>query len=265
MIDEQALLARYDFACRIAAEAGQHTLKYFRSDFAVERKSDNSPVTIADREAEQLLRKLIGEAFPDDGIVGEEFPVKQGSGPFRWILDPIDGTKSFVAGVPLYGTLVGVQYAGESVAGVIEIPALGESVSARRGGGAWYRSDKAEPVRAHVSQCQRLSDAIFVTSERRTFDERPGGGTAYRRLEDACWVTRTWGDCYGYLLVATGRVDVMVDPQMSLWDAAALQPVIEEAGGSFSDWRGVATVDSGEAIACPPAIWPDVLKLLGSH
>ncbi len=262
MCADDALLMRYRFACQIAAEAGRCTLPHFQQPrLAVDRKADDTPVTIADREAEQYLRARIAEAFPDDGIIGEEYGVRAGTNAFRWILDPIDGTRSFVCGVPLYGTLVGLQRDEASVAGVIEIPVLGESVHACMGEGAWYCRRGKEPTRAHVSACADLSAAVFVTSEIATFEPRRAG-SVFDALARRCRVTRTWGDCYGYLLVATGRADLMLDPVMSIWDAAAVLPVLEEAGGRFTDWSGRATVASKEGVACNEHLLPQVLEIL---
>jgi histidinol phosphatase-like enzyme (inositol monophosphatase family) len=239
------------------------TLEYFqREDLQVERKDDKSPVTAADRQAEQLLRKRVKDAFPEDGILGEEFGEESGTSGFRWILDPIDGTISFISGVPLYGTLVGVEHERDGVIGVICIPALGECIYAARGGGAWYLKGDSRPCPATVSHRDRLGDAVFLTSQIDSFRAR-GAEDAYLALEKAARVTRTWGDCYGYLLVATGRADVMVDPVMNLWDAAALQAVMEEAGGVFCDWRGAPTIHSGEGIGCNRELLPQVLAITG--
>jgi fructose-1,6-bisphosphatase/inositol monophosphatase family enzyme len=174
---------------------------------------------------------------------------------------PPAGARSFVCGVPLYGTLVGLQRDEVSVAGVIEIPALGESVHACRGEGVWHCRRGEQPVRARVSDCGRLSDAVFVTSEVATFHQR-GAAHLFDTLSRTCRVTRTWGDCYGYLLVATGRADLMIDPVMSIWDAAAILPVLEEAGGRFTDWAGRAVVTSKEGVACNSRLLPQVLQIL---
>ena len=218
-------------------------------------------MTMADRQAEQLLRDRISELFPEDAILGEEFGEQAGKSGFRWILDPIDGTKSFICGVPLYGTLVGIEHDSKAVAGVVDIPALQETVYAAKGGGAWYQKGAAEAVRAIVGDSGDLSEGLFVTSQRASFDER-GAGEAFAQLESRAWITRTWGDCYGYLLVATGRASLMVDPILSVWDAAALQPIIEEAGGVFADWSGQPTIHSEEAFAAEPALVPQVLEIL---
>jgi histidinol-phosphatase len=261
-MDAVELKARLNFAVTAAGNAGQHTLRYFRRDgIVVERKSDTSPVTIADREAEQLLRTAIAAEFPDDGVLGEELGETKGTSGFRWILDPIDGTKSFICGVPLYSTLVGLEHEGRSILGVIDIPALDECVYAARGQGAWYQHGQSAPVPARVSIKSSLNDGLFVTSEVKTFVETDRK-EAFDRLQSAAWLTRTWGDGYGYLLVATGRAELMVDPKMNVWDCAALQPVIEEAGGKFTDWTGRSTIYGGEAIATNGLVHAEALALM---
>ncbi len=252
---------RMQCALAAAREAGQLTLRYFRSDdLAVELKTDLSPVTVADRQAEQLLRKRINERFPADGILGEEFGEQAGSSGYRWILDPIDGTKSFIHGVPLYGTLVGVEFEGRGVLGVIEIPALDERVYAALGTGAWYERSSQPRRPARCSRTSTLSKSLVCTSECRF--PTATRQQAFARLCEASRLNRTWGDCYGYLLVATGRAEVMVDPLMNVWDAAAIQPVIAEAGGTFTDWQGRETIYSGEGIATNGPLLDEVLSNL---
>lgn len=254
------IAARLEAAKTFAVEAGKSTLNHFQQKVAVERKADDSPVTVADREAEQLLRRRIAENFPEDAIVGEEFDDVTGSSGYRWILDPIDGTKSFICGVPLYGTMVGVEFDKRSLAGVVYCPGLDEGIFAAKGQGAWHFQRGESPRPARVSSRKELSDAIFITSQVDTFARRDAA-EAYRQLESAAYVTRTWGDCYGYLLVATGRVDVMVDPMMSVWDAAALQPILEEAGGTFTDWQGNPTIHGGEGVGTNGHLLQQVLEI----
>jgi histidinol phosphatase-like enzyme (inositol monophosphatase family) len=257
------LAGRLEFAVAAAREAGRLTLDYFgRGNFEVESKADASPVTVADRGAEQLLRRRIAEAYADDAVLGEEFGESPGSSGFRWILDPIDGTQSFVRGVPLYGTLVGLEREGRSHAGVIYAPALDECVYAAVGQGAWYTRGAAAPVPARVSATPQLAGALFLTSNVAGFAQR-NAMDLYVRLQSAARVSRTWGDCYGYLMVATGRADVMVDPQMNVWDAAALQPVLEEAGGTYTDWRGTPTIFGGEGLATNGHLLAETLAVMG--
>ena len=227
----------------------------------VERKGDDSPVTAADRRAEEHLRERIAGEFADDAVLGEELPDRPGTSGFRWILDPIDGTKSFIHGVPLYGTLVGLEHEGRPVLGVIRIPALGECVYAAVGQGAWYVCGDEQPTRAKVSDCAALGQGLFVTSEVLSF-ESIGRRDVFDRLQATARLTRTWGDCYGYLMVATGRAELMVDPVLNVWDAAAILPVIEEAGGRFTDWLGRPTIHSGQAIAAGAEVLEEVLAVL---
>jgi histidinol phosphatase-like enzyme (inositol monophosphatase family) len=244
---------RLGLALRLAQSASQSTLGYFRTDsYQVERKNDRSPVTRADKEAEQLVRAMVAEHYPDDGILGEEFGKVAGRSPFEWIIDPIDGTKSFISGVPLYSTLIALTLHGEPIVGVIAIPALGELVVGIRGHGAWYGQDRGTGVRllqpTRVSNVSDLSEGLFVVSQVDNFGKR-NAQTAYESLERHAYVTRSWGDGYGYLLVATGRAELMVDPIVNPWDIAAVAPVILEAGGRFSSWSGSYDIHAGHCFA----------------
>jgi histidinol-phosphatase len=255
------LQARLDLALSAAREAGRSTLRFFQAqDLAVELKSDRSPVTIADRQAEQLLRERISAAFPHDAILGEEFGEQSGTSGLRWIVDPIDGTKSFIRGVPLYGTLVGVERDGAPVLGVIYIPALEECAYALRGQGAWYQRRGDLPQRTQVSRSSSLSEALLCASDTRM--TTPSRQDAYTRLQQAVRTSRTWGDCYGYLLVATGRAEVMIDPIMNIWDAAAVEPIVCEAGGKFTDWQGQPTIHGFEGIATNGLVHAEVLAII---
>jgi histidinol-phosphatase len=256
------LESRLALAVEAAKEAGRITLEYFRrDDLNVELKCDDTPVTAADRRAEEHLRRRIAAAFPNDAILGEEMAELPGTSGFRWILDPIDGTKSFIHGVPLYSTLIGVEREGRSVVGVIRIPALDECVYAARGLGAWYVQADESPRPARVSARQSLASSLFLTSEVLTFD-KTGRRAAFDRLQTAARLTRTWGDGYGYMMVATGRADLMVDPAMALWDAAALAPILEEAGGTFTDWQGNPSYQAGEGVATNGRLLQELLPLL---
>lgn len=252
---------RLELAISAGKEAGRLTLRYFQQDnFQVERKSDASPVTIADRSAEQLLRERIAAAFATDGVLGEELGTTTGTSGFTWILDPIDGTKSFISGVPFYGTMVGVEHEGRALAGLVYMPGLDEGVFASVDQGTWhFRGDK-EAQRCRVSRKTRLADGLFLTSQVDSFAKR-GAGAAFDALQQAAYITRTWGDCYGYFLVATGRAEVMVDPIMNVWDAAAIQPIIEEAGGTFTDWQGNSTIHAGEGLATNGLLLDEVLSI----
>lgn len=261
------IAARLEFAVTIAREAGLETLKLFgRKDLGVDRKSDDSPVTAADRNAEELLRRRIGEQFSKDAILGEEYGDQPGTTGFRWVLDPIDGTKSFIYGIPLYTTLVAVcrdTENGEPEIGVIHAPATGEVAYAASGAGCWYQVGESDPVRATANSIARLSESLMLTSEVASFgDERQSDATdVYISLEKQCRLARTWGDAYGYMMVATGRAEVMIDPKVSLWDVAAVKPIVEEAGGRFTDWQGNATAHSGDGIATNSQVHEAVLSL----
>ncbi len=265
METDDQVTERLDFALQIAREAGEVTLRYFRrQDLVIEDKADRSPVTIADRSAEQLLRERIGERYPDDGIIGEEFGAAGGTSGYEWVLDPIDGTKSFIHGVPLYTTLAAVLRDDQPCLGVIHAPALGETVYAAQGGGCWYVGQKnGQPQQARVSNVKTLSDGLLLTSEIEGFRDPAKGDRmeVFLRLQRRARVARTWGDAYGYLMVATGRAAVMIDPIMKLWDAAPLLPIIEEAGGHFSDWQGDRTIRAGEAVATNGLVRDEVLAI----
>jgi histidinol-phosphatase len=256
---------RLNFAVEIARESGEITLRYFRrDDLQVDRKADSSPVTVADRSAEELLRLRIKSRFGGDGIIGEEFGEIAGKSGYQWILDPIDGTKSFIHGVPLYTTLVAVLRKGEPVVGVIHAPALGETVWAAKGGGCWHQPKAdAEPEAARVSAISRLSESLLLTTEVATFTTHrdPDALDVFVKLQRAARLARTWGDGYGYLMVATGRAEVMIDPVVNIWDAAPLQTVIEEAGGDFADWKGNPTIHAGEAVATNGRVTEEVLAI----
>ena len=252
---------RLDFARAIALDAGKLILEHYQSaSLVVDRKRDNSPVTIADRRAEEFLRVEIARAFPGDGILGEELGEVPGTSGFRWILDPIDGTKSFIHGVPLFGTLVGVEFDKQCVIGACHFPALGETAWGAKGLGAWWQPDGEGPRPAKVSSVAEFSEALFCFTTVQGF-ARIGRSDAFEALVQAAGIARGWGDCYGHILVATGRAEVMVDPLMNVWDAAALIPIVEEAGGHFIDWNGAATAHSGNGISVNAALRDVVLRI----
>lgn len=246
-----------DVATEVAWTGGRRTLAWFQSGLDPDRKADGSPVTIADREAERVMRDLIAARFPDHQIVGEEHGVGGGEAPVRWILDPIDGTKTFVAGVPLYGTLVGVEVEGEPSVGVIYMPALDEMVTAARGLGCRWNGRPCR-VSGRTDPAESLLVATDLDAVRARIGHERGDAMAERVA-----MQRTWADCYGYLLVATGRADVAMDAVMAIWDCAALMPIIEEAGGRFTAWSGERTIDGGDAVATNGALHDDVLAMLG--
>jgi histidinol-phosphatase len=264
---EPAVAARLEAALAATRLAAAETLRWFCSPaLAVERKADASPVTQADRAAEAILKRELLAAFPADAFLGEETGATPGTSGYEWIVDPIDGTKSFVRGVPLYATLVGCRRAGRGVLGVIAIPALDELAYAAVGGGAWTVRAGGPPVAARVSSRATLASALVCSSDFVDFGRWAAGGDAGRaareRLDRAAELVRTWGDGYGYLLVATGRADVMIDPRLNPWDAAAVEVVVTEAGGRFSDWHGRDRIDSGDGLATNGLVHDAVLQLL---
>lgn len=252
--DPQTLL---DFALDAVWQAGRITLGHFQTKLSAERKADNTPVTIADRQAEQKLRELIGRYWPDHAILGEEYGQTAGQSGYQWIMDPIDGTKSFVCGVPLYATLLALTKDETPVLGVAHFPALGETIYARRGGGCYWNGRLA-----HVSQVSSLAEATLLISAV-DYDD-PAKMAAWQRLVAATYLQRTWGDAYGYLLVATGRAEIMLDPVMSVWDCAPFQVIMEEAGGAFTDWQGTATIYAGESLASNKLLHPHLLDFVRS-
>ena len=245
-----------DFALESAQRAGALTLGYFNAGVAHERKADHSPVTEADRGAERLLRERIAQVFPKHGVLGEEYGEQRGTDPARWIIDPIDGTFSFIRGVPLYSVLIGLEWQGEMVLGVIHMPALGETVYAARGAGCFWNGR-----RARVSPVGELEQATLLTGGGGMFD-RTGRTVAFERVRRACGGHRSWCDGYAYALLATGRAEVVVDPVMAIWDLAALVPVVLEAGGAITNWSGAPGHAHGEAVATNGRLHAEVLSRL---
>lgn len=244
-------------AQELAQEAGAITLQYFGTVLDSDTKGDGTPVTEADRNAERLLREKIGERFPSHGILGEEFGETNPGASFRWILDPIDGTRSFVRGVPLYGVLIGIEVEGNPALGVAHFPALGETVAAALGQGCFWNG---RPAR--VSKVSNLAEAAALTTEPADLLEGPAGA-GWDHLVRTVSLARSWGDCYGHILVATGRAEIMVDPVLSPWDAAPFVPILSEAGGRFTDLRGEARSDGGSGVSTNGLLHQQVLTILG--
>ncbi len=254
--------SRLHFALQMASAASELILKHYQVDgLLVESKSDDSPVTVADRGAEQLIRKMLAESFPEDGILGEEFESVPGKNGYRWIIDPIDGTKPFVHGVPLFGTLIGVESDARMVAGVCRFPALDEVVYAAEGQGCWWQIRSQAARRTEVSRIATLSDARMMFTEP-THWKTTGRFDSIVSVMNQVKVARGWGDCYGHAMVATGRAEVAIDPLMSPWDIAALIPILREAGGACTDWKGVETVTGGDGVSVVPGLKDAVLSVL---
>jgi histidinol-phosphatase len=243
------------FGVEVAWRAGRATLAHYQTGIAVETKPDSSPVTAADRAAEQTARQLIAARFPDDAILGEEEGESGAGAERRWIIDPIDGTRAFVRGVPFFGVLLALEVGEQAVLGVMHFPALDETVHAARGLGCWWNGR-----RARVSATDRLADALVLTTDVNI--ARADRAAGWDRLRAAADTARTWGDCYGYALVATGRAEAMLDPVLSIWDAAALVPIIEEAGGVYSGWDAAGGHRHDSAVATNAALADTVRRLL---
>jgi histidinol phosphatase-like enzyme (inositol monophosphatase family) len=242
-------------AVEAAYAAGRRTLAYFNTRVAVETKADNTPVTCADREAEEMIRATILKRFPAHAILGEEGGIHEGSDKrFRWIIDPIDGTKSFICGVPLYGVLIGVEVDGTAQVGVCYLPALDEMVAAASGLGCTWNGRAAR-----VSPVARLEDAVVSCTSIVTAQAR---SDAFERITSRAKVTRGWGDCYGHVLAATGRIDVMLDPRMNPWDAAPFAAIYAEAGGHYTTWRGEPTIWGTDGVGTNAALHREVVEIL---
>jgi histidinol phosphatase-like enzyme (inositol monophosphatase family) len=252
-VDE--LKSLLSFAESVSMGAGRVTLEYFQKEFEIDRKKDDTPVTIADRKAEEYIRSRIKNEFPTHTILGEEEGESQGESSYRWIIDPIDGTQSFIRGVPLYTVLLALEYEGEPQIGVIHVPPLQETVSAVSGVGAF---NNGAPCR--VSSTERLAEAWVQVTDYADFTSRRPEFA--KRLLAESFSCRAWGDAYGYLLVATGRVDVMIDPIMNIWDIAPLQPIITEAGGVFTDLDGIDNAMGTSSVACNSMLHKELMELI---
>ncbi len=253
-------MSKYDreleAAIEIAESAGRLTLEHFGTALAVEKKADESPVTIADRGAEELIRKRLGEVFPDDGQLGEEFGEKTGTSGRRWIIDPIDGTQSFIRGVPLYGVLVGLEDQGRCVAGAMCLPRLSETYWAAEGGAA-YRNGAV----VRVDDATPLSDATLLSSDIK-HEQFGNRHEDFDRLVRRVGRYRGWGDCYGYALLISGRAQIMLDPLLNPWDIAAILPILEAAGGRFVGWNGEQGIHAGSGIGTTGALHEEVCQVL---
>ena len=242
-----------DFATEIAWEAGRLITRHFQVGVGVTLKPDRTPVTEADIAAERLLRSRIEARFPKHRVLGEE-DGESGSDPtHRWILDPIDGTTSFVHGVPLFGTLIGLEIGGEPVVGVCNLAGLSEMVTGAVGEGAWWNG---RPAR--VSRVERLEDALATTTDPATV------GPIWEALGKRVLARRTWGDAFGHALVCTGRAEIDLDPEMKAWDSSPFLPILEEAGGRFTDWEGNRTIHGPNAVSTNGALHDEVLAMLAA-
>ncbi|MFM7038183.1 MAG: inositol monophosphatase family protein [Planctomycetaceae bacterium] len=256
------LSQRLQSALQLSHDAGLIILQHYQSDgLLVESKSDESPVTIADRDAELLIRSRIQQLYPEDAILGEEFPSVPGRSGYRWIIDPIDGTKAFVHGIPLFGTLIGIEFEDRMAAGVCRLPALNEVVYAADGSGCWWQIGEQPPRQTHASTTTSLSDARLMFTEP-THWRKTNRFDSIVKVMDQVRIARGWGDCCGHVLVATGRAEIAIDPLMSPWDIAALIPILREAGASCTDWKGNETIHGGDGVSVCRHLRETVISIL---
>lgn len=254
------------FAREIAGAAGEIGLGWFRRPVAVGLKEDRSPVTEADRAVEEYLRNRIHESYPGHAILGEEFGREGAAGTPVWVVDPIDGTRSFISGWPIWGTLIALVEGNEPRLGVIHVPATGETWHARRGGGAGFTDRKGNAQPCRPSGCRRLSGARFYTTSPDYFDEDEH--RRFKAVSSAAAMQRYGGDCYPYGLLASGHVDLVMETQLQPYDFLALAPVIEEAGGVITDWQGRRLgLDSGRQVlaAATPELHAEALALIAAR
>jgi len=246
---------RLEVAIGAAKEAGRIALRYFRTDLRVERKADQSPVTAADRDCERRIAEILNAEFPDYGFLGEELG-ERGPAETRWIVDPIDGTKSFIRGIPYFATLIALEEAGEITTGVIYAPAVDELFYAQKGRGAFDAHGAL-----HVSEVGSLDAAMLVFGSPGVF-RCAGRWGIYERLVDRCARQRGYGDYFGYTFVARGQAEAMVDADLKPWDLGALKVIVEEAGGRFTDFDGNATIYGGTAIASNARVHEAILSVV---
>ncbi len=247
-----------EFAVTLAAEAGKIILSYFQTSLQVETKMDNSPVTIADKKSEEALRTLMAKQTPSYGIIGEEFGSQSGTADREWVIDPIDGTKAFIHGVPLFGTLLALLEKGKPVVGVVSLPALGHVMVAYLGGGCALDGEPCQ-----VSSVTRIEEALLLDGSVTTM-ERLGHGPAWADLRSKAKLHRGWGDCYGHFLVASGRAEVMADPIVSIWDVAPFAIILPEAGGRFSSFSGADSIQEQSGISSNGVLHSQIVTRLNS-
>lgn len=255
---KENLRALLDFAIETAHLAGRLTLGYYQVGLQPDFKADDSPVTIADKKAEELIRSRIEKNFPTHEILGEEFGHGENfqHASHRWVIDPIDGTKAFTRGIPLYSVLLGLEIENKVEVGVAYFPALDEMVAAATGEGCWWNGR-----RTRVSDVSDLSRAYVAFSDPRLFDQY-NRRDDWEKIKNATYHRGGWGDAYGYALIATGRAELMLDPIMDAWDCGPFPPILSEAGGYFGDWKGNRTIWANEALGTTNVLLEQVLKLI---
>ncbi|MCX7797139.1 MAG: histidinol-phosphatase [Melioribacter sp.] len=239
----------------LANESQKIILQYFRKEISIETKEDFSPVTIADKKSEEIMRELIIKEFPEHGIIGEEFGNINPEAEYKWVLDPIDGTKSFICGTPLFGTLIALLRNNQPLLGAINLPVLNEFLIGDNE--TAYLND----IRVNVRSCKDISSAVLLITDYLSF-EKYRNIKALNNLIKKVKLFRNWGDCYGYYLVATGYADIMIDPIVSLWDFMALIPIIKGAGGIITDYYGNDPTKGNSIVATGGIIHNDVIKML---
>ncbi len=245
-----------NFAKQLAYRAGRITLSYYNKGIAHDLKADETPVTAADRATEQFIRGEIEKTYPTHAIVGEEYGESAGQGnPFRWIVDPIDGTKSFIKGVPFYSVLIALEIEGVSRVGAVCLPALDEVLYGADGLGAW-----ANGKRVHVSEIANMKEAVFCYTSWSGFRSKKRLDV-FENLHKECFIGRGWSDAYGYYMVATGRAEIYMDPEIQIWDVAPFPPIFREAGGYFGSWEGEEGHLHGEGLAVNAALRSKVLSV----
>ncbi len=247
-----------NFAIETVLNAGKISLGYFQVGIRPEFKADDTPVTVADRKVEEFIRQEIEKKYPTHEILGEEFGASSVSSDFRWIVDPIDGTKSFINGVPLYAVLLALEIEGACDVGVAYFPALNELVYAAKGSGCYLNGKRVQ-----VRETESLSRAVVSFTDSLSFSKY-GKADAWERVQKEVYYRVGWSDAYGHALVATGRLDVMLDPIMNPWDCAPFIPILKEAGGYFGDWQGNSTIYNNEAISCTASVKNQLLALIAS-
>jgi myo-inositol-1(or 4)-monophosphatase len=244
-----------NFCKALAVESQKIILTYFRSELNIETKFDKSPVTIADKKAEEIMRSMILKEFPEHGIVGEEYGEQNPEAEYKWILDPIDGTKSFICGTPLFGTLIALVKNESPILGVINLPALNQYLVGDN------NSAELNRFKVSVRKCEKIENAILLSSDQTTVEKyrtRDGFEKLIRQVK----LYRMWGDCYGYYLLASGYADIMIDPIMNKWDLAALIPIIKGAGGTITDYYGNDPMKGNSIVATCGTIHNETLKIL---
>lgn len=250
-----------NFLRELSRESAKVILPFFgnQHDMDIESKADNTPVTQADRAAEEVMRRLINKHYPDHGIIGEEFGNENEDAEYVWVLDPIDGTKSFITNVPLFGSLVGLLHKGQPILGAIHQPVLGQLVV----GDNDETTLNGAKVRAR--QCVNLTDATLLSSDFQNLnDPAHPKAEGWQKLVSKVKLARTWGDCYGYLLVASGWADIMVDPELSPWDLLPVIPIIRGAGAKITGWDGCPIDQAQSAVAAPSCLHDEIIRLLNN-